>query len=46
MKLTPVLALVLGLVVGALSVRADIPDCSDVYRGEGRYSEVCREMLP
>jgi hypothetical protein len=43
MKLIPVLALVVGLLIGALWVRSGLPDCSDVYRGEGRYYEVCRE---
>jgi hypothetical protein len=46
MKLIPVLALVLGVLIGALWVRSGLPDCSDVYRGEGRYYEVCRESLP
>ncbi|HET6288415.1 MAG TPA: hypothetical protein VFG15_16925 [Amycolatopsis sp.] len=46
MKLVPVFALVLGLVTGALWLRSTLPACSEVYRGEGRYYEVCRESLP
>ena len=45
-KLIPVIALVLGGLIGALWVRSGLPDCSAVHRGEGRYSEVCRESLP
>ncbi|MEW6472532.1 MAG: hypothetical protein AB1679_09685 [Actinomycetota bacterium] len=46
MKHIPVLALVLGVLIGGLWVRSGLPDCSHVYKGEGRYSQVCRETLP
>jgi hypothetical protein len=46
MKLVPSLALSLGLLIGALWVRIGMPDCADASKGEGRYSEVCREALP
>lgn len=45
-KLIPVIALVLGVLIGGLVVRSGLPDCSEVSRGEGRYHQVCRETLP